>query len=209
MYGVCKEVSNILSHSLAACESRIRGPHNQAEGIRKISNNGMQNGVQRLTIQVRFTIHKTAFLAVRRRRKNNGEDRKGERPDTVTKTLNLNTALAWKCISSNSVAAGLIGELLRSHRPVAGGDPETAAALIYGFAGAGDLLDALLAEVKEARRRLRDDGEAFAERGEPGREDMERVDRDGVKEEGEGKGASLDAGAEPEEDSFRRNSTQR
>ena len=88
---------------------------------------------------------------------------------------------------------------------VAGGDGD---AEMYGFA-AGLLEALLLEEVNDARRSVRDTGEAVAERGEPGTEDMESVERDGVSEEGEGRGTSCELANGPDEDSLRRNSTQR
>ena len=96
---------------------------------------------------------------------------------------------------------------MHAHLSVAGRD---GVAEMYGFAGAGDLFETLLLEeVNDARRSVRDTGEAVAERGEPGTEDMESVDRDGVREVGEGRGASFEWLDEPDEDSLRRNSTQR
>ena len=88
-------------------------------------------------------------------------------------------------------------------RSVTGGDPEEAE--VYGFAGDFGPLSA----VNDPRRSMRVAGEAFAERGEPGRDETETVDRAGVSEDGEGNGASFDDMLAPEDDSFKRNSTQR
>lgn len=89
-----------------------------------------------------------------------------------------------------------------NHRSVAGGDPD---AIAYGLTGDFGALSV----VNEPKRNIREAGDAFAERGESGREETETADRAGVREDGEGNGASFEDMLVPEDDSLRRNSTQR
>ena len=109
----------------------------------------------------------------------------------------MNGKISHPC--NESIIANAIG----GHRSIAGGEPE--AAVVYGLAG--DL--GPLSAGNDPNRSIRDAGDAFAERGDPGREEMEIFDRAGVSEDGEGSGPSPEDMVVLEDDSFRRNSTHR